>query len=277
MPLARAGSSSPPAGRSACWPAPSAHRDAQRREPGRLLTGFHSFRASRRARPQSHRPPPGPHAPVRFLSRSRTPQGSQRLCGMLRTQTAARSRKNSRTFQDEAQSQPLSRDASPKPRKNPRPHRRKMDQEPKKEIKNAPPRQPPAERGPATTVNRHRGRSPRASSCRAPAGNLSRPARARLPPLPPFLLPSASSAGYMLHVPAARCLAAELSIAAFPEPTQLQEKTKNPTNFQEIKEFPPQEPKKREAGEEEKKNLPAGSRRINSRREPRRRPRTPPR
>jgi hypothetical protein len=85
-------------------------------------------------------------------------RASQRLCGMLRTQTAARSRKNSRTFQDEAQSQPLSRDASPKPRKNPRPHRRKMDQEPKKEIKNAPPRQPPAERGPATTVDRHRGR-----------------------------------------------------------------------------------------------------------------------
>jgi hypothetical protein len=34
------------------------------------------------------------------------PQGSRRLCGMLRTQTAARSTKNSRTFQDEAQSQP---------------------------------------------------------------------------------------------------------------------------------------------------------------------------
>jgi hypothetical protein len=231
MPLARAGSSSPPAGRSACWPAPSAHRDAQRREPGRLLTGFHSFRASRRARPQSHRPPPGPHAPVRLLSRSRTPQGSQRLCGMLRTQTAARSRKNSKTFQDEAQSQPLSRDASPKPRKNPRPHRRKMDQEPKKEIKNAPPRQPPAERGPATTVNRHRGRSPRASSCRAPAGNLSRPARARLPPLPPFLLPSASSAGYMLHVPAARCLSCRALDRGVPRTHTAARKDQEPDKF----------------------------------------------
>jgi hypothetical protein len=105
---------------------------------------------------------------------------------------------------------------------------------------------------------RNQERTAAAASCRAWPGNDRRPppgpvasrvklsssSRRSFAPSPraspPFLLPSASSAGYMLPVPAARCLAAglaALSIAALLKPTLPQE----PPNFQEIKEFPLQE------------------------------------